>query len=500
MTIDTTSYWIASSPPTDHPPLREDLGVDVVVIGAGIVGLTTALLLARSGREVALLEMDRIGHGVTGNTTAKVSAGQSAIYEQLERKHGPDTARRYGDANRAGLEMVARLVEEDGIECDFERKINYVYSESAVEAATIEREISASNRAGVTAELTAIPEFPFPIAAALRQPDQAQFHAQKYLLGLARLFAEAGGAIFEGTRATGLKEGDPCRVATDRDVTVSARDVVVATHYPFIDRAVLFPRVHPKRSYAIAGEIPGPVPDGMYISIDEPTRTLRSIPDGDRTLLMVGGEGHDTGNEEHTEARYENLERWASERFGMTKVEYRWSAQDGVSTDLIPFVGPYVNGRHVYVATAFGKWGLTNGTIGAKVISDSILGLSNEYARLYDPARLDLGAHAKNFLTENVKVAKHMVSDRIAHPQRGSFDDLAPGQAAVHDRSLTPTAAYRDEDGMLHKVSAVCTHLGCTVTWNGAERSWDCPCHGSRFDTDGRVLQGPAVKDLRPLD
>lgn len=499
MSIDTTSYWIASSPPTDHPSLHEYLAVDVVVIGAGIVGLTSALLLARAGREVSLIEMDRIGHGVTGNTTGKVSAGQSSIYEQLESKHGRETARLYGDANRAGLETIVRLVEEGGIDCDFERKPNYVYSESAASASTIEKEIAASDRAGVMAEPATIPEFPFPIAAALCQPDQAQFHAQKYLLGLARLLLDAGGVIFEATRAIGLKEGNPCSVATDRGATVTATDVVVATHYPFIDRAVLFPRVHPKRSYAIAGEIPGPVPEGMYISVDAPTRSLRGIRDGDRTLLMVGGEGHDTGDDEHTEARYANLEAWAVERFGM-KVGYRWSAQDGSSTDLIPFVGPYLRGRHVYVATAFGKWGLTNGTTGAGVISDAILGRPNAYAGLYDPSRLTVGPSAKSFLSENAKVARHLVSDRVLHPQRGSFDDLGPGQAAVHDRSLMPTAAYRDEEGILHKVSAVCTHLGCTVTWNSAERSWDCPCHGSRFDPDGRVLQGPAVKDLRRID
>ena len=500
MAANNISYWVASTPPTAHPALSDDIDVDVAVVGGGIVGLTSALLLARAGKEVALLEMDRIGCGVTGYTTGKVSAGQSSIYQQLEDKHGLETARLYGRAQLEGLEMVARLVTDNGIDCDFERRTNYVYAESPEGAEEIEKEVVASNRAGVVAEAVTTMDLPYPVAAALRQPDQAQFHARKYLLGLARIALGEGVSIFEGTRATGLKEGSPCRLQTDLQRSVAAEHVVVASHYPFIDRALLFPRVHPKRSYAIAGEIPGPLPEGMYISTDEPTRSIRTIPDGKRVLLMVGGEGHDVGGEEDTERCYENLEKWASERFGMDGATYRWSTQDGVSTDLLPYIGPYLPGRHVYVATAFRKWGLTNGTIGAGVITDSILGLANDYSGLYSPSRLDIGASAKKFAIENAKVATHLIGDRVRHPQSGSFDDLAPGETAVKDKSITPTAAFCDDAGVLHKVSAVCTHLGCTVTWNRAERSWDCPCHGSRFDPDGRVLQGPAVKDLRKID
>jgi nitrite reductase/ring-hydroxylating ferredoxin subunit len=242
------------------------------------------------------------------------------------------------------------------------------------------------------------------------------------------------------------------------------------------------------------------LPHGMYISSDEPTRSLRTIPDGDRTLLMVGGEGHGVGQDPDTKGKYELLEEWARTYFKMDDVPYRWSTQDGVSVDHIPYVGTYHGTKKVRVATAFGKWGFTNGTIGAKVIADDILGVSNPHAELYDPKRLPLKASAPSFARENAKVAAHFAGDRVAHPQRGSLDDLAPGEARVDGLPLRPVAAYRDEQGELHKVSAVCTHLKCIVTWNNAERSWDCPCHGSRFDVEGRVLQGPAVKDLDRVD
>jgi nitrite reductase/ring-hydroxylating ferredoxin subunit len=276
--------------------------------------------------------------------------------------------------------------------------------------------------------------------------------------------------------------------------------VVVATQYPFVDRALLFPRVHQKRSYAIAGPVDAPLlPDGMFISADQPTRSLRTIVDGDRTLLLVGGEGHGAGQSTDPEGSYRRLEEWANEHFGFDEVEYRWSAQDGASIDRLPYIGSYMSTDNVFVATGFGKWGLTNGTIGAQLVADQITGVPNRFTALFDPKRIPLKASVHNLVIENAKVARHFLGDRIVHPQRSSLEDLEPGQAGVEDRSIKPVAAYRDEAGILHRMSAVCTHLGCVVTWNDAERSWDCPCHGSRFDIDGRVIQGPAVKDLERL-
>jgi glycine/D-amino acid oxidase-like deaminating enzyme/nitrite reductase/ring-hydroxylating ferredoxin subunit len=471
----------------------------VCVIGAGIVGITTALLLKRAGKRVILLETDQVIRGTTGYTTAKVTSGHGVVYSELEKKHGRQTAAAYARANEAGLAKIRELAQ--GIDCDLETKANYVYSESPEEADSIREEVEAAQRAGLPASLVTQTDLPYPVAAAIRQENQAQFHPVKYLIPLAKQIEGDGSYVFDRTRATGVEEGSPCSVITEQG-SVTCEDVVVATNYPFLDRGLFFPRVHPKRSYCISGSVADDkLVEGMYISTDQPTRSVRTIRDGDRTLMLIGGEGHNVGQEQDTEKHYRNLESWAREHFGMTEVTHRWSTQDGAPVDDLPYVGTLRRSAdHLYVATGFKKWGMTNGTIAAVLINDLILGRDNEFADLYDPHRVTVGASATSFVEENVKVGKKMIGDRIAHPQRGGADDLGPGEAAVVGVGTNQVAAYRDESGTLHAVSAVCTHLGCIVNWNAAEKTWDCPCHGSRFGFDGGVIHGPAVQDLEKKD
>ena len=494
------SYWISSAPEDRHPALGSDIDVDAAVIGAGLVGITAAYLLQREGLSVALIEMGRILHGTTGHTTAKLTWGHNLIYDRLEKDHGAETAALYGRANRDGLELIRTLIESLHIDCDLETKTNYVYATSPRDVGSIQAEVDACDRIGLPARFVTETSLPYPIAGAVEQPDQAQFHPLKYGSGILRAFLDAGGQVYEDTRATGLSEGEPCVISTPGG-EVRASNVVVASLYPFIDRAFLFPRVHPKRSYAIAGTVePAALPEGMFISSGEPTRSVRTVRDGDRTLLLVGGEGHAVGQKYDTHTCYSNLESWAREQFGM-QTTHRWSAQDGTSVDGIPFIGRYRSGApNVYVATAFGKWGFTNGTIGARSIANGILGDEDPYVGLYDPQRLPLKASAAKALSENAKIAAHFITDRASHPQKGPLHALQPGEAAVDDMGIRPVAGYRDADGVLHKVSAVCTHLGCIVAWNPAEKTWDCPCHGSRFGIDGSVIQGPAVEDLPRRD
>jgi glycine/D-amino acid oxidase-like deaminating enzyme/nitrite reductase/ring-hydroxylating ferredoxin subunit len=495
------SYWVDSTDAPERPRLEGSVEVDVAIVGAGIVGLTAARLLKGSGKTVAVVEMDRVGRGVTGYTTAKITSGHSTIYQQLESKHGEEVARSYATVNQGALEQIARWVDEDGIACDFQRRPNFVYSQVTEQETLIEKEAAAARRAGLKVSLVTDLDLPFEVVAAARLEDQAQFHPRKYLLHFARDIVGDGSHVFENSRVVDVSEGELCEVKTDGG-RILARHVILATHYPFWDRGLLFPRVHPKRSYAIAGPLEvSPIPEGMYISVDEPTRSIRTIPDGERTLLMVGGNGHGVGQKHHTRHEYEDLERWMHDHFGVTEVTHRWSTQDGVTVDMLPYAGTARRGSdRVYTATGFGKWGMTNGTAAAMVISDAILGQPNEFSSLFDPHRLTPKASASKFVSENAKVARHWISDRVIHPQGASFDDLEPGQAAVKGVGLQQVAGYRDETGVLHAVSATCTHLGCIVAWNEAEKSWDCPCHGSRFDPDGRVLHGPAVKDLQPRD
>lgn len=495
------SYWVDSTSTPNRPPLEGRVEVDVAIVGAGIVGLTAARILKRAGRSVAVLEMDRVTRGVTGYTTAKVTSGHGLIYQQIEGSHGIDKARAYATANQGALEQIARWIEEDGIECDFERRSNYVYAESSQKLASIEKEVDAAKRAGLAAEYVADVDLPYATAGAVRLDNQAQFHPRKYLSYFADEIPGDGSHLFEQSRVSAVSQSKGCSVLTDGGEIV-AEHVILATHYPFWDRGLFFPRVHPKRSYAIAGPIePGAAPSGMYISIDDPTRTIRTIPDGDRTLLMVGGNGHAVGQKYDTENDYKDLEHWMAERFGVKEVTHRWSTQDGVTVDLLPYAGTARRSTdRVYTATGFGKWGLTNGTAAALVISDAVLGRVNDFASLFDPHRVTVTASAFKFAKENAKVAAHFFGDRIKHPQQRPFDDLGAGEASVQRIGLTQVAAYRDGDGNLHALSATCTHLGCIVAWNPAEESWDCPCHGSRFDYEGRVLHGPACHDLERID
>lgn len=490
-------YWIHSTPVEKRPPLRDDIRVDVAVLGAGIVGMTAALELARAGMKVAVIDMQGIGHGTTGHTTGKVTLGHGLIYKSLIERHDLRTAETYAAANRVGFGWMQRLIESEGFACDFERKPNYVYCETDDKLELMLEEVEAAKRAGVKAKLVRDAPLPFPAPAAVRIDDQAQFHARKYLLQLANLVEAAGGVIHEGTRATGIDTDRGCRVETDGGA-IDCRYCVMATHYPFTDRGLFFARVRPTRTYVVAGEVdPARAPDGMFINVETPTRSVRTIPDGERLLLAVAGNNHSVGEDYDTEDNYAGLEEWMRQHFGVERAEYRWSAQDGATVDGIPYAGTaWRSNDAVYTATGFAKWGLTNGTAAGLLISRAIQGFKSEHAWLYDPHRLTLESSMRRFAQDNAKVGYHFIHDRFRHPQEGRAQDLAPGEACVEGHGNRQVAAYRDASGALHRVSARCTHLGCTVMWNTAEKSWDCPCHGSRFHFDGTVLEGPATEDL----
>ncbi|MFP5376817.1 MAG: FAD-dependent oxidoreductase, partial [Acidimicrobiia bacterium] len=317
---------------------------------------------------------------------------------------------------------------------------------------------------------------------------------------LAAAIPGGGSFVFEATRALDVDAGTPCTVRTDRG-EVRAGHVVVATLLPFLDRGGFFAKCHPTRSYAMAVRVAGEATQGMYLSADAPTRSVRPHHHGEETLLVVSGEGHKTGQDPDTTRRYAALEAWARDRYPVTAVEHRWSAQDYVPVDSVPYVGRLARGaEHLSVATGFKKWGMTNGTAAAMMISDAIVGRDNPWASFFDANRLEVTASAREFVKENLDVARRFVGDRVSSLGAPSVDDLAPGEGAVVRVDGRAVAAYRDEAGAVHGVSPVCTHMACHVAFNTAEKSWDCPCHGSRFDTRGCVLSGPAVEDLEPRD
>ncbi len=499
MSLGGPSFWIETTPETDYPSLTGEVAVDVAVVGAGITGVTAAALLKREGKTVALLDSRRIVQGATGYTTAKVTVGHGAVYSKIRKAIGEEGVRVYAESNQAALDRIAQFVHEDGIDCDFERRSNYVYAESEDEVAQLRQEAEVERKAGLPVELVDDTPLPYSVSAALRLDDQAQFHPRKYLLALAATIPGDGSHVFENSVVHDVEGGEPCEVRTDQG-TVRAKDVVLATHLPILDRGLFFAKAYPHRSYAVAAPLgQAPDPDGMYINSGTPTRSIRTLRDNGRVFIQVGGNGHKTGEEDETPARYDQLEQFLRRHWpDAGEVRYRWSTQDYMPHDHVPYIGRLTRrSEHVYTATGYQKWGMTNGTVAAMIFSDTILGRSNPWAELYDANRLVRRAGLSSFLKENMSAGVHFVVDRLSRADRAAVDELKPGDGALIRIRGRKTAVHRDDGGTLHALSPVCTHLYCLVDWNPAERSWDCPCHGSRYAGDGRVIQGPATKDLK---
>ncbi len=420
------SFWIGTTPETDYPQLTDQISVDVAVVGAGITGITAAVLLKRAGKTVALLDLKRIVHGATGYTTAKVTSGHGLGYSKIREAFGEDGARIYAEANQAALEQIAQFVEEDGIDCDFERKDNYAYAEDEEQAQQVRKEVEVEQAAGLPASLVRETPLPFPVAAAVRLENQAQFHPRKYLLALAAAIPGDGSHVFENSRVHSVKHGEPCEVVTDEG-RVRAGDVVVATHLPILDRGLFFAKTYPHLSYALCAPIdPSAAPDGMFINAGTPTRSMRTLRDGDRLLLNVGGNGHKVGAEDDTPSKYDELEEFLREHWpGAGEVEYRWSTHDYMPHDQVPYVGRVARTTpHVYTATGFNKWGMTNGTAAAEMIADSILGRANAWQELFDSKRLPPRSSLTKLVQENASAGFHFFADRVRAGDASSADDL----------------------------------------------------------------------------
>jgi glycine/D-amino acid oxidase-like deaminating enzyme/nitrite reductase/ring-hydroxylating ferredoxin subunit len=489
--------WIATAEATIYPALDGPEQFDVLVVGGGITGVTTALLTQRAGYRVGLIEADRIGLGATARSTVKVTSGHSLKYSEIERIHGAGAARLYASSNQAAVEQISVLVEGFQIECDFERRRHVVYAETDEERDAVRAEVDAEIRAGLPASFEEESDLPFPVTGCLVLDEQAQFHPLRYVQGLAAEFAREGGSIFENTRVLDVEVGEPCVVRTERG-EARATHVVVATRFPIVNRGLMFAKMAPVQEYAVAGPVDAArSPRDMYISAGSESPSLRTYDDQGETLLIVVGEKHKVGEGDDEEARYQRLADWASDRFGMAEVRYRWTTHDLWPVDRLPYIGRIGRGENIYVATGFGAWGMTNGTVAGLLLTDLIDGTENQWIDLYDPSRSDISHGFTPFVRENVKVAAHWLGDRLKSTSEA--EELGLGEAGILlQDGGEHVAAYRDVEGLLHAVSASCTHLGCLVSWNGADRTWDCPCHGSRFGIDGDVVSAPAVHPLPP--
>jgi glycine/D-amino acid oxidase-like deaminating enzyme/nitrite reductase/ring-hydroxylating ferredoxin subunit len=497
---EPVSLWIATTPETSFPRLAGDISVDVAVLGGGIAGIATAFELKQSGMTVAVVEAGRVVKSVTGNTTAKITSLHALIYDYLISQFGEDNARLYAEAQQAAIEKIAALATEHSIDCDFRRTSAYTFTESEEDLEQIKAEVEAATRLGLPASYVETTPLPFPVKGAVKFENQAQFHPRKYLLGLVEKIPGDGSHVFEETRAVDVEDGEPCRVKTNRG-TITAQSVVITTHFPFHDPNIYFAAMHPGRSLVLGCRLNGTVPEGMYISTGEDMRSFRSNPAEDGgEIWMVGGEKFKTGQGGDIEERFKRLEIYARSSFDVRSIEYRWATQDNNTVDRVPYIGKLSTGsENLYVATGFGGWGMTNSHVAAMLLTDAVRGRQNPWAEVFDPSRFKPVTSAKDFVKENLNVAKEFMSDRLSTPELDDLGKLPAGDGEVVEWKGEKAAIYKDEQGTVHAVSPVCTHMGCIVHWNNAEKSWDCPCHGSRFNFDGKVIQGPANEDLAPM-
>jgi glycine/D-amino acid oxidase-like deaminating enzyme/nitrite reductase/ring-hydroxylating ferredoxin subunit len=499
----TTSYWMDTSELAIRAPLTGDADAEVCIVGAGIAGLTTAYLLTREGRKVIVIDDGLIAGGESSRTTAHLTPAVDDRYFELERLHGEGGARIVFEAHSAAVSAIERIAREENIACDFQRLDGYLFDPADTRDSILDKELDAARRAGLQVEKVARPPIPgIPTGPALRFANQAQFHPLKYYAGLVRAIEKGGGRIHGGVHADDFKGGTPARVKTSAGHTITARAIVVATNSPVNDRVVMHTKQAPYRTYVIAAPVPaGSITRALFWDTEDPYHYVRlQGGEGGPDTLIVGGEDHRTGQEDDAERRYARLEEWTRKHFPQAgDAEHRWSGQVLEPADLVAFIGRNpLDDDNVFIATGDSGNGMTHGTIAGLLLTDLIVGRPNPWSALYDPSRKSLRA-AKDFARENVQ-SQVGYAGYFTAGEVDSTDKIAPGEGAIIRHGLKKVAAYRDPSGKLTQCSAICTHLGCIVEWNTSEKTWDCPCHGSRFAPDGHVVNGPAPDPLSPFE
>lgn len=494
--------WESTAQIPTHSPLTADTTADVCIVGAGIAGLTTAYLLTQVGKSVVVLEDGRIGSGMTAATTAHLANALDDRYFNLERWHGARGARLAAESHTAAIDRIDAIVARERIACDFERIDGYLLAAPEHDSDYLQRELEAAHRAGLhNVVQTGRAPLPWDTGPCLRFPNQGQLHPLKYLAGLAAAIERGGGRIHSDSHADAIEGGDPGRVTTRRG-TVTAEHIVVATNAPVNDLVVIHTKQAPYMTYVVGLLVPrGSVAHALYWDTGDPYHYLRIQPlrDGQFDLLIAGGEDHKTGQAGDIEQRHGRLEAWTRERFPMAgELAFTWAGQVMETMDGLAFIGRNpLDHDNVYTVTGDSGMGMTHGTIGGILITDLILGRHNSWQALYDPSRKTLRASA-DFVRENANVAAQY-ADWVTPGDVSSVDEIGRDAGAVIRRGVSKVAVYRDEAGSLHERSAVCPHLGCIVAWNSAEKTWDCPCHGSRFSKLGDVINGPANTGLTRL-
>lgn len=490
-----TSVWIDTTINPNFPHITEDLhDVDVAIVGGGMTGVMSAFLLAYAGKKVVLLEARELLSDVTGHTTAKLTYQHGLVYDYLIRAFGKDRAADYLKANQTGLRLIDATIKEFDINCDYEILDSYVYSEDESFVDAIKKEVQSAVELEIPATFEEEIPLDFRIKGAVRFPDQAKFHPRKFLIKILDQIKNQGGLIFENSRVTEIEDGPVCTVTTGL-AKVYAKKVIVATHFPFYDEGKYYTKLKPQRSYVIATKLDGELPRGLFYGLEKDNfRSLRTQPIVGGEFLFIGGEPHKAGENNNIE-RYLNLVEFAKERFKLKSVEYHWSTQDNFPLDRIPYVGLSPKSKNVYIATGYAGWGMSGSSMAAILLTNMITEKETPWEKIFDPNRSK--PNITEFVGYNLGNVSKLISGKRKKDEFQFLTEIDKNQGRVVEIEGENTAVYRDEEGNFHYFVPNCTHLGCVVGWNDAEKTWDCPCHGSRYDRFGKVIHTPAIHDLK---
>ena len=474
------SIWNESCKFDKREELKGDIKTDVLVIGAGIAGILTGYLLKESGKEVVIIDKAEIASGNTRNTTAKITSQHDLIYNKLIQEFGEEKAKQYARANELAIRKYREIIEERKIECDFEELPAYIYSLKDTEL--IKKEVDAAKKLGIDAEFVEKINLPLEVKGAVKFNNQGQFNPLKFLEDISKELT-----IYENTRAIKIEEN---LVSTDKG-NIVANYIVIATHYPIMNApGYYFMKMHQERSYVIALENTDNI-EGMYIDYDKEGYSFRNY----KGLLLLGGISQRTGENE-AGGSYDKLRKVAKEIYPNSREKYHWSAQDCMTIDGIPYIGKYSDSTpNIYVATGFNKWGMTSSMVSAMIISDFILGKENNFSEIFSPKRFDLSLSISNIAKDLSETTKNFIAQKVYIPS-SEIEHIKNGHAGVVEYKGQKVGVYKNKEGKEFIVSTKCPHLGCELHWNADELTWDCPCHGSRFNYDGDLIDSPSVKDI----
>ncbi len=496
------SLWLKENKIENFSTLDKNIESEICIIGGGIFGISTAYYLSKYGYKVVLVERDKIASKVTGHTTAKITSQHGLIYHYLLNQYGKDFARKYYLANQKAIGNIEKIISTNNIECDFKKQTSNVYTTNTSEIAKIEEEIKALEELDIEARKIEDSPLPFDIVSGIEFQNQAQFNPIKYISGLVNKIKENKGLIFENTTCYDIKKEGNGYICYTKNNEIKAKYVVIATQYPFINfPGIYFAKMYQSSSYVIGIDAKTKLFDGMYINIQSPIYSFRTAIDDGKEILLLGGLDHKTGENIEYKDSYGLLEEKAKEWYPNCEIKYHWSTRDCITLDKIPYIGEFSNILpNIYVGTGFNKWGMTSSNVAARIITDKITGKENEYEEVFKATRVNPTVNKDEVKNMVSQTAKSLVVERLKGSSKENIENMKQETGQILEIDGEKVGVYKDIEGKVFAIKPVCTHLGCILNWNNADKTWDCPCHGSRFDYTGKNINNPAIKDLEKVD